>query len=307
MASAITLNKVPKDILKALKIIIYVLMEIIETDMLVQRYLCLNDTEIAEDWRGLSSFSASYHPSNKPNYYHRLFTPLSESLPPRWLSASSPHLPPSLPLPAASLPSPPPSTHRFRPHSTRPPLPFPLRFSFSSTFPIRCFHPDQRYRRKFRIKVVIVRLKHYVWNYLSAQPQKWIRKGKQYRRRILTSSWQARIRLSCHLAQVGGETLSEAALFKANRVTVTATVASDGANTWDLTLPPALGGQGVSASIIPSPDFSIVYAPHREKLRAEEGGWLPRARRRLLVPVQPATARTGSRTANFCTILHLWR
>lgn len=37
MASAITLNKVPKEILKALKIIIYVLMEIIETDILVQR------------------------------------------------------------------------------------------------------------------------------------------------------------------------------------------------------------------------------------------------------------------------------
>ena len=37
MASAVTLNKVPKEILKALKIIIYVLMEIIETDMLVQR------------------------------------------------------------------------------------------------------------------------------------------------------------------------------------------------------------------------------------------------------------------------------
>lgn len=37
MASAITLNKVPKEILKALKIVIYVLMEITETDILVQR------------------------------------------------------------------------------------------------------------------------------------------------------------------------------------------------------------------------------------------------------------------------------
>lgn len=37
MASAITLNKVPKEILKALKIIIFVLMEIIETDILVKR------------------------------------------------------------------------------------------------------------------------------------------------------------------------------------------------------------------------------------------------------------------------------
>lgn len=37
MASAITLNKVQKGILTALKIIIYVLMEIIETDIPVQR------------------------------------------------------------------------------------------------------------------------------------------------------------------------------------------------------------------------------------------------------------------------------
>ena len=236
-----------------------------------------------------------------------LHSPLWVSLSPlafRFLSSPAPILSTSRCL---ALLSPPPSTHQFHPHSTRPPLPFPLRFSFSSTFPIRCFHPDQTYRRKFWIKVVIVRLKHYVWNYLSAQPQKWVRKGKQYRRRILTSSWQARTRLSCHLAQVGGETPSEAALFKASRVTVIATVASDGAKPWDLTLPSALGGRGVSASIIPSPDSSIVHAPHREKPRAEEGGWLPRARRRPLVPAQPATARPDRRQQTLCTIVHLWR
>lgn len=189
------------------------------------------------------------------------------SFPFRSLSASSPYLPPSFLLPAASRSlSPLPDLHPHTPFSLTPPA-HPSPFLCDSLFilvHVRCFHADQTHRRKFWIQVVIVRQTFYVWNYLSAQPQKWVRKGKKYRKRILTSSWQARIRLSCHRAQVGVEKLSEAALFKANRVTVIATIASDGANTWDLTLPSALGGQGVRSSIIPSPDSKSSRGSPRE-------------------------------------------
>ena len=174
---------------------------------------------------------------------------------------------PSFLLPTASRPlSPLPHLHPHTPLSLTPPA-HPSPFPCDSLFHHRCQVLSSRPnipKEVLSTSGYCETETFYVWNYLSAQPQKWVRKGKKYRKSILTSSWQARIRLSCHRAQVGVEKLTEAALFKAIRVTVIATIASDGANTWDLTLPSALGGQGVRSSIIPSPDSRSLRGSPKE-------------------------------------------
>lgn len=116
---------------------------------------------------------------------------------------------------------------------------------------------------------------------------------------MLTSTWQAPIRLSCRRAQVRGEKRSEAALFKASRVNILAAIASDGANTWGRPLPSALAGQRARSSIIPSPDSRIVYPAQGRETEGQEKQTGPRARRLPLGPVQLVRARTRSRTANF--------
>lgn len=208
------------------------------------------------------------------------------------LSLLTPHL---LLLSASRSLSPAPPMHAFLPHPTPLPLPLPLRLSlFHRSSPSGVFFlAKQRSKEVLNISGCCEIETLYVWILPKYEEEERI--SEDHADCILAGSGLPELSQSTG----GGEKLSEAALLEASRVTITAAIASDGVNTWGRSLPSGLGGQPARSSVIPSPDYKIVYPLDGEKLRAKKGGQVPRVRRLPLRSVQLVRAHTRSGTANF--------